>query len=202
MTDRLDQHHMHRAVELARATIGLASPNPQVGCVLVHDEKILGEGAHHYDARDHAEIVALKQAAGHGHPVEGATAYVTLEPCSHHGRTGPCADALITAKIARCVVATVDPNPLVSGRGIARPASPSGSPAPRPATRSSPSATPPTPSSPASNGSRRQPSLTDRTGLPRRPSSTPIRAMLLRSKESWERRRAPCFRWQSRVVAV
>src|ERR1700712_3937718 len=120
MTDGLDQHHMHRAVELARAPVGLASPNPQVGCVLVREETILGEGAHLYDARDHAEIAALKQAAERGHPVEGATAYVPLEPCSHHGRTGPCADALIAAKIARCVVATVDPNPLVSGGGTAK----------------------------------------------------------------------------------
>jgi diaminohydroxyphosphoribosylaminopyrimidine deaminase / 5-amino-6-(5-phosphoribosylamino)uracil reductase len=120
MTDELDQHHMHRAVELARATIGLASPNPQVGCVLVHEEKILGEGAHLYDARDHAEIFALKQAAERGLSAEGSTAYVTLEPCSHHGRTGPCANALIAARIARCVVATVDPNPLVGGQGIAK----------------------------------------------------------------------------------
>jgi diaminohydroxyphosphoribosylaminopyrimidine deaminase/5-amino-6-(5-phosphoribosylamino)uracil reductase len=120
MTDERDQHFMQRAIELARETVGLASPNPQVGCVLVHEGKIIGEGAHLYDARDHAEIVALKQAAAHGHSVEGATAYVTLEPCSHHGRTGPCADALIAAKIARCVVATVDPNPLVGGQGIAK----------------------------------------------------------------------------------
>lgn len=120
VTPMQDQHFMQRALDLARATIGLASPNPQVGCVLVNQEKILGEGAHLYDARDHAEIVALKQAAKHGHSAEGATAYVTLEPCSHHGRTGPCADALIRARIARCVVATVDPNPLVAGQGIAR----------------------------------------------------------------------------------
>ena len=106
---------MRRALELAEASVGLASPNPQVGCVLVHDGQIMGEGAHHYDARDHAEIVALKQA---GASSRGATAYVTLEPCSHHGRTGPCADALIAAGIARCFVATVDPNPAVAGRGI------------------------------------------------------------------------------------
>src|SRR5437879_5436228 len=104
-----DQHFMQRALDLARATTALARPNPQVGCVLVNQEKILGEGAHLYDARDHAEIAALKQAAERGHRVAGATAYVTLEPCSHHGRTGPCADALIRAKIARCIVATVDP---------------------------------------------------------------------------------------------
>src|ERR1700722_2529025 len=120
MTDARDHRFMHRALDLARATIGLASPNPQVGCVLVHEEDILGEGAHLYDDRDHAEIAALKQATERGLSTEGATAYVTLEPCSHHGRTGPCADALIAAKIARCVVATVDPNPLVGGQGIAK----------------------------------------------------------------------------------
>ena len=121
-----DAYFMQRALALARETVGLASPNPQVGCVLVRpggdasESNILGEGAHRYDQRDHAEIVALKQAAALGNAVRGATAYVTLEPCAHHGRTGPCADALIAARIARCVVATEDPNPLVSGQGIAR----------------------------------------------------------------------------------
>ncbi len=112
-----DERFMRRALDLARATVGLASPNPQVGCVIVRDSEVVGEGAHCYDERDHAEIVALRQA---GERVPGATAYVTLEPCSHHGRTGPCADALIAAGVRRVVVATVDPNPLVSGRGIAR----------------------------------------------------------------------------------
>jgi diaminohydroxyphosphoribosylaminopyrimidine deaminase/5-amino-6-(5-phosphoribosylamino)uracil reductase len=111
---------MRRALALAEATIGQASPNPQVGCVLVRDSQVIGEGAHLYDRFDHAEIAALKQAAAAGHTAAGATAYVTLEPCSHHGRTGPCADALVEAQIARCVVATTDPNPMVSGRGIAR----------------------------------------------------------------------------------
>ncbi len=121
-----DAYFMQRALALARETVGLASPNPQVGCVLVRpagetsESSILGEGAHRYDQRDHAEIVALKQAAALGNAVQGATAYVTLEPCAHHGRTGPCADALIAAGIARCVVATEDPNPLVSSQGIAR----------------------------------------------------------------------------------
>ncbi len=115
-----DEVFMQRALQLAADTAALASPNPQVGCVLVRDNKIFAEGAHIYDQRDHAEIVALKQAAKLGIPTKGATAYVTLEPCSHHGRTGPCADALIAAGIARCVVATVDPNPLVSGQGIAK----------------------------------------------------------------------------------
>ena len=111
---------MQRALELARATLGLASPNPQVGCVIVSDGEILGEGAHIYDQQDHAEIVALRHAHERGTDLSGATVYVTLEPCSHHGRTGPCADALIAAGIRRVVAATLDPNPQVSGKGIAR----------------------------------------------------------------------------------
>ncbi len=111
---------MQRALQLAADTVALASPNPQVGCVLVKQNQIIAEGAHLYDQRDHAEIVALKQAAHRGIDATGATAYVTLEPCSHHGRTPPCADALIESRIARCVIATEDPNPLVSGQGIAR----------------------------------------------------------------------------------
>jgi diaminohydroxyphosphoribosylaminopyrimidine deaminase/5-amino-6-(5-phosphoribosylamino)uracil reductase len=119
-----DEVFMQRALKLAAETVGLASPNPQVGCVLTKTPpdagtpKIIGEGAHLYDNRDHAEVVALKQAARRGFSTKGATAYVTLEPCSHHGRTGPCADALIAAGITRCVIATQDPNPLVSGQGI------------------------------------------------------------------------------------
>jgi diaminohydroxyphosphoribosylaminopyrimidine deaminase / 5-amino-6-(5-phosphoribosylamino)uracil reductase len=121
-----DQVFMERALKLAAKTTALASPNPQVGCVLICSTangdatKVIGEGAHLYDNRDHAEIVALKQAAARGISTQGATAYVTLEPCSHHGRTGPCADALIAAGIARCVIATLDPNPQVSGQGIAK----------------------------------------------------------------------------------
>jgi len=116
----LDQAFMAQALSLAESTSALASPNPQVGCVLVRAEKIIGEGAHLYSNRDHAEVVALQQAATARLDPAGATAYVTLEPCSHYGRTGPCADALIAAGITRCVVATVDPNPAVSGRGLAR----------------------------------------------------------------------------------
>ena len=112
---------MEHALALARNAVGLASPNPTVGCVLASHgptHPILGQGAHLFDHRDHAEIAALKQAAALGHDVRGATAYVTLEPCAHHGRTGPCALALIAAGITRAVVATTDPNPLVSGRGL------------------------------------------------------------------------------------
>jgi diaminohydroxyphosphoribosylaminopyrimidine deaminase/5-amino-6-(5-phosphoribosylamino)uracil reductase len=119
--DEHDEQHMRRALALAAEAAAFASPNPQVGCVLVAPHgRVIGEGTHLYAQRDHAEIAALKDATTRGHDVNGATAYVTLEPCSHHGRTGPCADALIAASIARAVVATVDPNPLVSGQGIAK----------------------------------------------------------------------------------
>lgn len=107
---------MQRALELAKATLGVTSPNPQVGCVLAHSNVVVGEGAHRFDLRDHAEVAALKQA---GERARGATAYVTLEPCSHHGRTGPCANALLDAGVARVVAATLDPNPLVAGSGMA-----------------------------------------------------------------------------------
>jgi diaminohydroxyphosphoribosylaminopyrimidine deaminase / 5-amino-6-(5-phosphoribosylamino)uracil reductase len=116
-TQSADERWMTHALSLARRSIGLASPNPVVGCVLVKDDKAVGEGFHEYERRDHAEIVALKQALGEA---RGATAYVTLEPCSHTGRTGPCADALIQAGVARVVVATGDPNPQVNGQGIER----------------------------------------------------------------------------------
>lgn len=112
-----DIRYMQQALALACEGIGLASPNPTVGCVLVKDGHGIGRGFHIYEHRDHAEIVALKEAGG---DAEGATAYVTLEPCSHHGRTGPCADALIHARVARVVAATVDPNPQVAGQGLAR----------------------------------------------------------------------------------
>src|SRR5665213_4472951 len=115
-----DGLHLRRALTLARNAVGLTSPNPTVGCVIVRGNTVLGEGAHLYDARDHAEIVALKAASDSGHGVRGAAVSVTLEPCSHHGRTGPCADALIAAGIARVVAAVRDPNPQVSGRGLDR----------------------------------------------------------------------------------
>ena len=113
-----DERFLQRALELAREAAAFASPNPTVGCVLVRHGEIIGEGAHFYNERDHAEVAALKQAASQGFSPAGATAYVTLEPCAHQGRTGPCAVALLAAGITRCFIATVDPNPLVSGGGL------------------------------------------------------------------------------------
>jgi diaminohydroxyphosphoribosylaminopyrimidine deaminase/5-amino-6-(5-phosphoribosylamino)uracil reductase len=108
---------MEHALDLARKGVGLASPNPTVGCVIVKDGAILGEGFHQYDRKDHAEIVALKQA---GERARGATLYVTLEPCNHTGRTGPCSEAIIAAGISRVVAAMEDPNPKTSGMGFGR----------------------------------------------------------------------------------
>ncbi len=107
---------MARALELARRGLYTAHPNPRVGCVLVKDGRLVGEGYHARAGEPHAEVHALRSA---GEAARGATAYVTLEPCSHHGRTGPCAVALIEAGVARVVVAMEDPNPAVAGRGIA-----------------------------------------------------------------------------------
>src|ERR1700748_650304 len=98
---------MDHALDFARKGIGLASPNPTVGCVIVRDGKIVGEGFHQYDQFDHAEVVALCAA---GEKARGATSYVTLEPCNHVGRTGPCTAELLNAGISRVVVATQDPN--------------------------------------------------------------------------------------------
>lgn len=106
---------MKQALELARSAAGQTSPNPLVGSVIVKDGRIIGMGAHLKAGQAHAEIHALNMA---GTEARGADLYVTLEPCSHHGRTGPCADAIIQAGLRRVVVAVLDPNPLVSGQGI------------------------------------------------------------------------------------
>src|SRR5580704_4485021 len=112
-----DERWMNEALDLAQRSVGRASPNPAVGCMLVKAEAMVGQGFHEYDLRDHAEIVALRMAGGE---TRGATAYVTLEPCCTTGRTGPCTEALIEAGVARVVVATTDPNPAVNGQGIER----------------------------------------------------------------------------------
>lgn len=114
-----DAHWMAQALELARSVTYLTSPNPRVGCVIVHDGRVLGQGATRAAGGAHAEVMALQQARERGHAVQGATVYVTLEPCSHHGRTPPCVDALVQTRPARVVVAMSDPNPLVSNRGLA-----------------------------------------------------------------------------------
>ncbi|CAJ0993160.1 bifunctional diaminohydroxyphosphoribosylaminopyrimidine deaminase/5-amino-6-(5-phosphoribosylamino)uracil reductase RibD [Pantoea sp. Nvir] len=112
-----DEFYMARAMELARRGRFTTMPNPNVGCVLVNDGNVIGEGWHQRAGEPHAEVRALHMA---GYKAHGSTAYVTLEPCSHHGRTPPCCDALIAAGISRVVAAMKDPNPQVAGRGFYR----------------------------------------------------------------------------------
>ena len=111
---------MQRALELARRGIGVSSPNPAVGCVILDRAgQVAGEGWHEYDLLDHAEVAALRVAKQHaGKRLRGGTAYVTLEPCNHQGRTGPCTEALIAGGLSRVVAATIDPNPAVAGHGM------------------------------------------------------------------------------------
>ena len=116
MFSAADYAFMSQALRLAEQGLYSTTPNPRVGCVIVRDEQIVGSGWHEKAGQPHAEINALADA---GAAARGATAYITLEPCGHHGRTPPCADALIAAGIARVVIAMEDPNPLVSGRGCA-----------------------------------------------------------------------------------
>jgi diaminohydroxyphosphoribosylaminopyrimidine deaminase/5-amino-6-(5-phosphoribosylamino)uracil reductase len=115
-----DHAFMARALQLARRGLYCTSPNPRVGCVMVRDGRVIGEGWHEGAGLPHAEAVALSAIVGAGDAAKGATAYVTLEPCSHFGRTPPCAEALIDAGVARVVAAMQDPNPLVAGRGLAK----------------------------------------------------------------------------------
>ncbi|NYS30088.1 bifunctional diaminohydroxyphosphoribosylaminopyrimidine deaminase/5-amino-6-(5-phosphoribosylamino)uracil reductase RibD [Pantoea sp. WMus005] len=113
----MDERYMARALELARRGRFTTMPNPNVGCVIVRDGDVVGEGWHQRAGEPHAEVHALRMA---GEKARGATAYVTLEPCSHHGRTPPCCDALIAAGVTRVVAAMQDPNPQVAGRGLHR----------------------------------------------------------------------------------
>lgn len=112
-----DEFYMARALKLAQRGRFTTHPNPNVGCVIVNNGDIVGEGYHQRAGEPHAEVHALRMA---GAKAKGATAYVTLEPCSHHGRTPPCCDALIAAGVARVVAAMQDPNPQVAGRGLYR----------------------------------------------------------------------------------
>jgi diaminohydroxyphosphoribosylaminopyrimidine deaminase/5-amino-6-(5-phosphoribosylamino)uracil reductase len=106
---------MRRALELSKKAVGFVNPNPMVGAVIVKDNKIIGEGCHEYFGGPHAEVNAFANAK---EDVEGATMYVTLEPCSHYGKTPPCAHAIVKNKIAKVVIGMIDPNPIVAGRGI------------------------------------------------------------------------------------
>ncbi|HEY0562764.1 MAG TPA: bifunctional diaminohydroxyphosphoribosylaminopyrimidine deaminase/5-amino-6-(5-phosphoribosylamino)uracil reductase RibD, partial [Methylophilus sp.] len=115
MFNALDHIYMTRALQLAEQGLYSTSPNPRVGCVITLNNQIIGEGAHMKAGEPHAEVFALRQA---GALAKGATAYVTLEPCSHHGRTPPCADALVQAGVAKVIIAMQDPNPLVAGKGL------------------------------------------------------------------------------------
>jgi diaminohydroxyphosphoribosylaminopyrimidine deaminase/5-amino-6-(5-phosphoribosylamino)uracil reductase len=115
-----DLQAMQLALDWAAKGMFLTAPNPRVGCVIVRDGRVIGAGHTLAAGQAHAEVQALRDAAARGEPVRGATAYVTLEPCSHHGRTPPCADALVDAGLARVVAAMEDPNPLVAGQGMAR----------------------------------------------------------------------------------
>lgn len=117
-----DLKFMYRALQLAEYGRGTVSPNPMVGCVIVAGGEIIGEGWHEHYGQGHAEVQAVQNVRERGNDsrLVGATAYVTLEPCSHHGKTPPCADLLVSEKVARVVICNTDPNPLVAGRGITR----------------------------------------------------------------------------------
>jgi diaminohydroxyphosphoribosylaminopyrimidine deaminase / 5-amino-6-(5-phosphoribosylamino)uracil reductase len=116
MFSEQDHINMSRALQLAERGLWTTDPNPRVGCVIVNQNAVVGEGWHERAGEPHAEIIALQKARD---AARGATAYVTLEPCSHHGRTPPCCDALIESRVSEVVIAMQDPNPLVSGEGIA-----------------------------------------------------------------------------------
>lgn len=115
MNDKLNEKYMELALTLALKGKGTVSPNPMVGAVIVKDGRIIGEGYHQRYGEGHAEVNAFKNAS---EDVKGATMYVTLEPCSHHGKTPPCAEKIVEKKIKKVVIGTLDPNPLVSGRGV------------------------------------------------------------------------------------
>jgi diaminohydroxyphosphoribosylaminopyrimidine deaminase/5-amino-6-(5-phosphoribosylamino)uracil reductase len=119
--DENDLHQLRRAIELAHSAIGRSDPNPRVGCVVTDAQgRLIGEGATQRAGDAHAEVMALRAARDAGASTVGGTAWVSLEPCSHHGRTPPCCDALVAAQLARVVIAAIDPNPLVGGAGVQR----------------------------------------------------------------------------------
>ncbi|QPR34981.1 bifunctional diaminohydroxyphosphoribosylaminopyrimidine deaminase/5-amino-6-(5-phosphoribosylamino)uracil reductase RibD [Delftia acidovorans] len=121
MVSKLSSQWMAQAIGLATQALFITSPNPRVGCVIVDSRgQLLGQGSTQRAGGPHAEIMAMRDAQSRGHSVRGATAYVTLEPCAHHGRTGPCCDALVEAGIGKVVASLADPNPRVGGQGFER----------------------------------------------------------------------------------
>src|SRR4029434_8042442 len=120
--DDRDRDYMRRAIELGARGLFTATPNPRVGCVIVREGRVIGEGWHERAGGPHAEVRALADAKSRGEATRGATVYATLEPCNHHGRTPPCTDALLGGGIARVVAAMRDPNPIASRGGDRLPA--------------------------------------------------------------------------------
>ena len=116
--NEIDKKYMQIAIELAKKGAGTVNPNPMVGAVVVQDEKVIGTGYHKYFGEPHAEVYALEEAAQNSNDLSNATIYVTLEPCSHYGKTPPCAEKIVKMGLKRCVIGSSDPNPKVAGKGV------------------------------------------------------------------------------------
>ena len=116
--NEIDEKYMQTAIELAKKGAGAVNPNPMVGAVVVQDEKVIGTGYHKYFGGPHAEVYALEEAAQNSNDLSNATIYVTLEPCSHYGKTPPCAEKIVKMGLKRCVIGSSDPNPKVAGKGV------------------------------------------------------------------------------------
>ena len=118
MNENIDEKYMRMAIELAKKGAGSVNPNPMVGAVVVQDGKVIGTGYHKYFGGPHAEVYALDEASKNSEDLSNATIYVTLEPCSHYGKTPPCAEKIVKLGLKRCVIGSSDPNPKVAGKGV------------------------------------------------------------------------------------
>ena len=118
MNENIDEKYMKMAIELAKKGVGSVNPNPMVGAIVVQDGKVIGTGYHKYFGGSHAEVYALDEASKNSKDLSDATIYVTLEPCSHYGKTPPCAEKIVNLGLKRCVIGSSDPNPKVAGKGI------------------------------------------------------------------------------------
>ena len=116
--NEIDEKYMQTAIELAKKGAGAVNPNPMVGAVVVQDGKVIGTGYHKYFGGPHAEVYALEEAAQNSNDLSNATIYVTLEPCSHYGKTPPCSEKIVKMGLKRCVIGSSDPNPKVAGKGV------------------------------------------------------------------------------------